>query len=253
MLNLYGRPSRLSNGLMWEVLRARRRENIARRPAIECMRSGSRFMTKNTERLWFNSSAHDKRRQKRLERELEASLKAIKILAKAGEKQRLFCRVDAEAAANEILVQETAYHRLKLCVVERPRYAPGRPKHNGPRPSIAMEFRLHAEVIEKQHEVDRRCQMAGCFVLLTNVPSEDEQGYSAEEILRTYKDQHAIERNFGFLKDDQIVNVLFLKRPQPHRDAGSGAVDFAADLASHRARHAFEPGGTQRDAAGLGQ
>jgi hypothetical protein len=81
-------------------------------------------------------------------------------------------------------------------------------------PPIAMEFGLQAEVIEKQHEVDRRRQMAGCFVLLTNVPSEGEQGYSAEEILRTYKDQHAIERNFGFLKDDQIVNALFLKRPE---------------------------------------
>jgi transposase len=161
-----------------------------------------------------HSSAHDKRRQKRLERELEASLKAIKTRAKASEKRRFFCRADAEAAANEILVQETAYHRLKLHVIEPPRYAPGRPKHNGPRPPVAMEFGLHAEVIEKQHEVDRRRQMAGCFVLLTNVPSEGEQGYSAEEILRIYKDQHAIERNFGFLKDDQIVNALFLKRPE---------------------------------------
>ncbi len=161
-----------------------------------------------------HSSAHDKRRQKRLERELEASLKTIKAQAKASEKRRFFCRADAEAAANEILAQESAYHRLKLRVIERARYARGRPKHNGPRPPIAMEFGLHAEVIEKQHEVDRRRQMAGCFVLLTNVPSEGEQGYSAEEILRTYKDQHAIERNFGFLKDDQIVNALFLKRPQ---------------------------------------
>ena len=161
-----------------------------------------------------HSSAHDKRRQKRLERELDASLKAIKALAKASEKRRFFCRADAEAAADEILAQQTAYHRLKLRVIEQPRYARGRPKHNSPRTPIAMEFGLQAEVIEKQHEIDRRRQMAGCFVLLTNVPSQGEQGYSAEEILRTYKEQHAIERNFGFLKDDQIVNALFLKRPE---------------------------------------
>ncbi|MCP4902443.1 MAG: IS1634 family transposase, partial [bacterium] len=121
-----------------------------------------------------HSSAHDKRRQKRLERELEASLKAIKTLAKASEKRRFSCRADAEAAANEILAQETAYHQLKLGVIEQPRYARGRPKHHGPRPPIAMEFGLHAEVIEKQHEIDRRRQMVGCFVLLTNVPSEGE-------------------------------------------------------------------------------
>ena len=161
-----------------------------------------------------HSSAHDTRRQKRLERELDASLKAIKALAKANAKRRFSCRADAEAAANEILAQETAYHQLKLRVVEQPRYARGRPKHNGPRLPITMEFGLHGEVIEKQHEIDRRRQMAGCFVLLTNVPSEGEQGYSAEEILRTYKEQHAIERNFGFLKDDQIVNALFLKRAE---------------------------------------
>ena len=33
-------------------------------------------------------------------------------------------------------------------------------------------------------------------------------------ILRTYKEQYGIEKNFGFLKDDQIVNALFLKRPE---------------------------------------
>ena len=56
--------------------------------------------------------------------------------------------------------------------------------------------------------------MAGCFVLLSNLPREGESGYSSEAILKTYKEQHAIERNFGFLKDDQIVNAIFLKRPE---------------------------------------
>ncbi len=62
--------------------------------------------------------------------------------------------------------------------------------------------------------VERRRQLAGCFVLLTNVPPDGDDGYSAEKILRTYKDQHAIENNFGFLKDDQIVNAIFLKKPE---------------------------------------
>ena len=62
--------------------------------------------------------------------------------------------------------------------------------------------------------LDRRRQLAGCFVLLTNVALEGDDGYSAEQILRTYKDQHAIENNLGFLKDDQIVNAIFLKRPE---------------------------------------
>jgi len=41
-----------------------------------------------------------------------------------------------------------------------------------------------------------------------NVPEQEQGGYSAERILRTYKEQNAIEKNFGFLKDDQIINAL---------------------------------------------
>lgn len=161
-----------------------------------------------------HSSAHDRRRQKRLERELAASLKAIKAMEKAHLKKQFFCRADAEAAAVEVMAQETAYHQLKLSVVEIPRYARGRPNKNAPRTPIAMEYGLQAQVIEKQQLIARRRKMAGCFALLSNIPAEGEQGYSPEAILRTYKDQHAIERNFGFLKDDQIVNALFLKRPE---------------------------------------
>ena len=90
------------------------------------------------------SSAHDKRRQKRLERELEASLKAIRGQAKACEKKTLFCRADAEAAAEEAMTRPTAYHRLQVRVVERPRYPRGRPKANTERMPVAMEYGLKA-------------------------------------------------------------------------------------------------------------
>jgi transposase len=161
-----------------------------------------------------HSSAHDKRRQKRLERELDASLKAIKEMEKAHVKKQFFCQADAEAAATEAMAEDTAYHQLQVRVVERPHYAPGRPKKNTPRTPVAMDYGLHVEVIEKEHEIARRRKMAGCFVLLSNVAGEGEAGYSTEEILRTYKEQHAIERNFGFLKDDQIVNAIFLNRAE---------------------------------------
>ena len=86
-----------------------------------------------------HSSAHDKRRQKRLERELDASLKAIKLLEKAQMKKSFFCQPDAEAAAIAAMAQDTLYHPLQVRVVELPRYAPGRPKKNTPRTPVAME------------------------------------------------------------------------------------------------------------------
>ncbi len=55
---------------------------------------------------------------------------------------------------------------------------------------------------------------AGCFVLLTNVPTEGDLAHSARDILTVYKDQHGTEQNYGFLKDPVIVNSLFLKKPE---------------------------------------
>ncbi len=161
-----------------------------------------------------HSSAHDKRRQKRLARELSASLKESKAAAKACQSRKFFCQADAEAAGAEMMAQSTAYHQLRVSVEERPRDGRGRPKQNAPRTPVAIEYGLKAEIIEKSEALAKRREQAGCFVLLTNVPGEEQGGYSAEMILRTYKEQHGIEKNFGFLKDDQIVNALFLKRAE---------------------------------------
>jgi transposase len=55
---------------------------------------------------------------------------------------------------------------------------------------------------------------AGCFVLLTNVPTTGDLAHSAGDILKVYNDQHGTEQNYGFLKDPVIVNSLFLKKPE---------------------------------------
>jgi transposase len=161
-----------------------------------------------------HSSAHDKRRHKRLERELDASLKAITAQAKVCERKTLACLADAQAAAQEAMAQPTAYHRLHVSVVERPRYARGRPKREGVCTPVEIDDQLAAEVSEDEPAVARRRKIAGYFVLLSSVAREGADDYDAEQILRNYKEQYAIERNFSFLKDDQIVNALFLKRPE---------------------------------------
>jgi transposase len=38
--------------------------------------------------------------------------------------------------------------------------------------------------------------------------------HSASEVLAAYKEQHGMEQNYGFLKDPQIVNALFLEKPE---------------------------------------
>lgn len=56
--------------------------------------------------------------------------------------------------------------------------------------------------------------MAGCFVIVTNVPMDGEDGCNARSTLKANKDQHGIERNLGFIKGPLIVNSLFLKKPE---------------------------------------
>ena len=161
-----------------------------------------------------HSSAHDRRRLKRLEREIEASRTEIVQVAKEAEKQTFFCRPDAEAAAAQGRTLSTAYHLLEVWVEECPRFSPGRPQKGTPRLPVAIDYVLRTRIAEQQEAIAKRQQMAGCFVLLSNVPADGDGAYSAERILRTYKEQQGIEKNFGFLKDDQIVNALFLKRPE---------------------------------------
>jgi transposase len=38
--------------------------------------------------------------------------------------------------------------------------------------------------------------------------------HRAGDVLQAYKEQHGIEQNYGFLKDQLIVNSLFLKKPE---------------------------------------
>jgi transposase len=161
-----------------------------------------------------HSSAHDKRRHKRLERELAASLKEANTLSAPLIKKRFFCRADAEQAAQGMVARSTRFHQLDVEIVECPRYPRGRPAQGAQRIPVAIEYELLVRIAEKEQVIAQHREVAGCFVLLSNVPADWDEGYDAEKILRTYKDQYGIENNFGFLKDDQIVNAIFLKRPE---------------------------------------
>jgi transposase len=97
-----------------------------------------------------------------------------------------------------------------------------------------MRYGISAIIAENEATVAILREEAGCFVLLTNVPKgqpqeqeqeptheqaqeqeqKQESGYDSRAILHAYKEQHGMERNFGFLKDPAIVNSLFLDIPE---------------------------------------
>lgn len=164
-----------------------------------------------------HSSAGDKRRQKKLERALTASREQAAEMLKAAAKVEYFCRADAAAAAAKLsgeAARSARYHACECTIRERLTYARGRPPKNGERRVAKTRYVLEGRIVEREGEVERLRQAAGCFVLLTNVPAQGAMAHTPCEVLAAYKEQHGIERNFAFLKDPLIVNDLFLKRPE---------------------------------------
>ena len=161
-----------------------------------------------------HSSSQDQRRQKHLERELQASHATLEATVREVARQEYFCYADAEAAAAKLRAVPSAYHWVEAVVEERPKYGPGRPSRTQPRVVKALRYGLQVTLHERAEVLARKVQETGCFVLLTNVPTEGEMAHSAKEVLRAYKEQHGVEQNFAFLKDPLIVNSLFLKKPE---------------------------------------
>jgi len=160
-----------------------------------------------------HSDAHDKRAQKKLEKLLSTSIEEAGSTLEEVGKVEYFCREDAEAAADKLRGEGSSCHWCDCVVREKVTYARGRPPKNGERKVSKTRYVLEGKLLERSDEVERMRQVAGCFVLLTNVLPEGEMAHAPEEVLAAYKEQYGIERNFGFLKDPLIVNDIFLKKP----------------------------------------
>jgi transposase len=161
-----------------------------------------------------HSTAHDKRRLKRLERQIKKSTsKLSKVIAKET-KSEFFCRPDADAAASSLQQYDTELHRITVNVEEKIYYARGRPPKNGKRKVSCIRYVLKAGIEEKGEQIKQIQEESGCFVLLTNVAQEGNMAETGAGLLQVYKEQYGIEKNFSFLKDPLIVNDIFLKKPE---------------------------------------
>lgn len=161
-----------------------------------------------------HSSAHDKRRLKRIEREIKKSESSmLKIIAEQT-KREYFCRADAEEAASKLREVGFELHSIEASSSEKVRYSRGRPKKDQPRQIASVRYVVDAMVRESADRIERKRREAGCFVLLSNVPLVGDNSQTSADLLRAYKEQHGIERNFSFLEDPLIVNDMFLKKPE---------------------------------------
>src|SRR5215471_9317520 len=156
-----------------------------------------------------HSSAQDKRRQQWLARDIQASYSPMQAPVRTVEQQEYFCRADADAAAAQLRTVHTPYPLVDVTVEERPVYGRGRPSSHKPRPIKATRYRLKATIRPHTACIGRMEEEAGCFVLLTNVPTAGDLAHSAREILTVYKEQHGTEnyQPYNLLKIRPRVSV----------------------------------------------
>ncbi len=159
-----------------------------------------------------HSSAHDKRRQKRLDRILEQKRKELQALCP---QDTFFCEADARQAGEKLVAAgRGSYHRIEYTIAQIPRYGRGRPPVDKERVPKRFDYRLETVIGQDPQAIEPLRTEAGCFVLICNLTKDrDLADWPAEKLLSLYKDQNGIEKNFGFLKDPVIVNSIFLKKP----------------------------------------
>ncbi len=159
----------------------------------------------------IHSSSHDKRRQKRYDRLVAGSAKTITAALK--KITTLYnCEPDARQAA--VLAEKLSdrLHHVHVSICPEEVRKRGRPPKNAPAPT-RTRYRLQWNICEDNAEVGRLRKLAGCFVLLSNVPIKGQVAMDGAGLLKTYKGQYGVESDFAFLKDPLIVNDVFLKSP----------------------------------------
>ena len=157
-----------------------------------------------------HSDSGDKRRQQSLDRALDESREAAAEVLRSAAGIEYFCRADAEAAAARLAREATPYHFCSCTVEEKPVYAVGRPPKSGERKVTRIAYVLAGEVAERPDAVERARAAAGCFVLLTNVPTSGEMAHTAAEVLAAYKEQHGIEHDLFLKRPDRIEALGFI-------------------------------------------
>ena len=162
----------------------------------------------------IQSSAHDKRRQKRIKRELSDDYKKLQEKIQKRSTISFACFSDAEAELKRLTQTQSDYYTITGSIEEKLVYQRGRPPKNAPPKIRERRFLITTIISEKKEAIEKKRKEAGCFVLLRNRPSSGADEQSAQQLLETYKGQSGIEHNFGFLKDPLIVNDLFLKKPE---------------------------------------
>lgn len=126
--------------------------------------------------------------------------------------RRFACVPDARAALAAQLKQCPAWLQVESVLVMQPKHRrPGRPRKGTPPDQV--EWQILTTLAVDEAAVAREARRKAAFVVATNVL--DPAQLADHELIRTYKEQHSVERGFTFLKDPLfLASSVFVKKPE---------------------------------------
>jgi transposase len=142
----------------------------------------------------------------RIERRLKGALKKLQ--------QTVFaCRPDAYEALLQFQAQLESHQLVEVRIVPvMTRRPPGLPRSQSFKAST-VGYRIAATLRLKSAAEAEFTRQHSRFILATN--ELDEQTWTAEKLLREYKQQQKVERGFRFLKDPLFfTSSVFVKKPE---------------------------------------
>ncbi len=128
---------------------------------------------------------------------------------KKANKEGFSCQSDAEKTLKKE-IKKLKYHTLDTFEIEEEitYLNKGRPTATSPSESI---FRLVVTLTENSITIEQAIEKASRFIVGTNVL--DTEKLCTEDLLKTYKDQHKVERGFRFLKNPLcMARAVYLKK-----------------------------------------
>jgi transposase len=164
----------------------------------------------------YRSAQLQGRKEKALERDLCAEKEQLEEAAGRLTRHPFVCREDAEAQARGFVkMHAQALHEIDWEIVEETvrdkRSRRGRPRR-GEEPTYHTDYWLRLRAgARKEDEVRRERERRSAFVLVTTTAREQAD---ARELLLEYKQQGSIERRFAFMKDPEVVDSFFVKKPE---------------------------------------
>ena len=119
------------------------------------------------------------------------------------------CRSDAEKSLKK-QIKKLNYHGLDICEIKEitKQLKRGRPTATSPKKSI---FKLAITLTENPIKIEQAIEKQSRFIIGTNILNTKD--LSSEDLLKTYKDQHKVERGFRFLKNPLcMARAIYLKK-----------------------------------------